>query len=139
MDGVRTHGSNFIVGLFGGIIAAIIGSAVWFGITVVTGMHVGYVALGVGALVGLSIRAAGNGRFFIFGVMGAVLTLLSCVTGEFLSTVQLATTPENDFYSVLTHVDWLDMVISLMTQNSPMMYLIYAIGIFEGYHFAIRK
>jgi hypothetical protein len=100
---------------------------------------VGYVALGIGALVGYAVRHAGNGPGIFFGIIGAVWTFLSCLAGEILAAIQLATTPRLDFYAVLTHVNMVDLVSTLVTHTDPIMYLIYAIGIFEGYKLSIRK
>ncbi len=139
VDGVRGRGEHLILGILAGTIAAIIGAAIWMGITVATNMHIGYVALGVGALVGLAIRFVGNGTSMIFGVAGAVLTFLGCLAGEILTVVQLSTTPQHDFFSVLTTIDLTQLVPRILEKTDPIMYLIYAIGIFEGYKFSIRK
>jgi hypothetical protein len=139
MDGVRGREENLLFGIFAGAIAAGIGAAIWMGITVMTGVHVGYVALGVGALVGLTVRFVGNGRGMIFGIVGAVLTLLGCLGGEVLTVVQLASTPQRDFYDTLTTIDLNQLIANIFDRMDPMMYLIYAIGIFEGYKFSIRK
>jgi ABC-type transporter Mla maintaining outer membrane lipid asymmetry permease subunit MlaE len=139
MDGVRGRGEHLILGLLAGIIAAVVGALIWMGITIATGYHVGYVALGVGALVGLSIRFVGNGTSLIFGIFGAVLTFLGCLGGEILTVVQLSTSPEHGFYSVLTTVDLPQLVPHILDKTEPLMYLIYAIGIYEGYKFSIRK
>jgi len=137
-DGVRGEGDSLILGMLAGVIAALIGAGLWMAFKVATGWDVGYLAFGIGAFVGFAIRAAGNGSSFIFGVAGAVLTFLSCVTGEFLARVQLATTPQHDFYGVLTHIDPIEMVNSMVTQTQAMMWVIFAIGIIEGYKFSIR-
>lgn len=109
------------------------------GITVATGVHVGYVALGVGALVGLTVRFIGNGRSMIFGIIGAVFTLVGCLGGEVLTVVQLASTAERDFFNTLTTIDLTQLVTNIFDRMDPIMYLIYGIGIFEGYKLSIRK
>jgi hypothetical protein len=139
LDGVRGHGENLILGILAGSVAAVVGALIWMGITVVTGFHVGYVALGVGALVGFAIRLAGNGTGMIFGIFGAVLTFLGCLGGEILAVVQTSTTPQNDFYSVLTTVDMTQLIGNIFSHTDPIMYFIYGIGIFEGYTLSIRK
>jgi len=75
----------------------------------------------------------------VFGVVGAILTLFGCLGGEVLTVVQLASTAEHDFYSTLTTLDLAQTVSNIFSQMDPLMYLIYAIGIFEGYKFSIRK
>jgi hypothetical protein len=139
MDGLPSRKENLPFGILAGTVAAVIGSLAWMGITIVTGWHVGYVALGVGALVGLAIRFFGNGTSMIFGIVGAVLTLLGCLGGEILTVIQLATTPQHDFFDILKSVDLVQVVINILKQTEPIMYLIYAIGIFEGYKLSIRK
>jgi hypothetical protein len=139
MDGVRGREENLLFGTFAGIIAAIVGALIWMGITVATGLHVGYVALGVGALVGLAVRFVGNGRGMIFGIIGAVLTLIGCLGGEVLTVVQLSSTPQRDFYNTLMTLDLTQLVTNIFDRMDPIMYLIYAIGIFEGYKLSIRK
>jgi len=139
VDGVRGREENLPFGILAGTVAAIVGALIWMGITVATGMHVGYVALGVGALVGLAVRYVGHGSSMIFGIIGAVFTLIGCLGGEILTMVQLSTTPQHDFYSVLTTVDLTQLVPRILDKTDPIMYLIYAIGIFEGYKLSIRK
>ena len=139
VDGVRGHGENFFLGLMAGIIAAIVGAGIWMGLTVATGMHVGYVAIGVGALVGFAIRLVGNGRSMIFGITGAVLTFVSCLTGEVAAVIQRSTSPESDFFAVLKAVDLTQLVSNIFAHTDPIMYFIYAIGIFEGYKLSMRK
>jgi len=139
VDGVRGRGENIFLGILAGTIAAVLGAAIWMGITVATGMHVGYVALGVGALVGLAIRFAGNGTGITFGIIGAVLTLAGCLGGEILTVVQLSSTPQRDFYHTLMTIDLTQLISNIFNRMDPIMYLIYGIGIFEGYKLSIRK
>ncbi len=139
VDGVRGRGENIFLGILAGTLAAALGAAIWMGITVATGMHVGYVALGVGALVGLAIRFAGNGTGITFGIIGAVLTLAGCLGGEILTVVQLSSTPQRDFYHTLMTIDLTQLISNIFNRMDPLMYLIYGIGIFEGYKLSIRK
>ena len=139
MDGVRGREVNLLFGILAGTIAAAIGAGVWMGIAVATGWRVGIVAIGVGALVGLVVRIVGNGRSMVFGIIGALLTLLGCMGGEILTVVQLSTSAQHDFYSTLTTLDLTQTLTNIFNKMDPMMYLIYGIGIFEGYKLSIRK
>ena len=138
MDGVR-GGENLFLGVLAGIIAAAVGAAVWMEITMATGAQFGLVALGVGALVGLAVRFVGNGTGMIFGVVGAILTLISCLSGEILTRVQQESTPERNFFTTLTSVDLPQLLTSIFNQMGPISYLIYGLGIYEGYKLSIRK
>jgi hypothetical protein len=108
-------------------------------ITLATGMHGGFVAIGVGALVGLAVRFCGNGTGMIFGIIGGLLTLAGCLGGEILTMAQLSVTPDRDFYMTLINSDVTQMISIIFNKMDTMMYLIYAIGIFEGYKFSIKK
>ena len=139
MDGVRGGGENLFLGILAGLVAAVIGATLWMGITVATNAHIGFVALGVGALVGFAVRLGGNGTSMIFGVIGAVLTLAGCLGGEILTVVQLASTPQRDFFTSLTTLDVGQTINNILSHTDAISYLIYAIGIYEGYKFSIRK
>src|SRR3989344_8188676 len=52
----ETKNPNFVGALIGGLIGAIIGGSIWYGIAVVTGYEIGYVALGLGYLVGFGVH-----------------------------------------------------------------------------------
>jgi len=138
-DGVRGRGENVFVGFLAGLAAAAVGAAVWMWVTLATESHLGLVAIGVGALVGFAIRLAGNGQGLIYGLMGAVLTLAGCVSGEVLTLVQLSVTPDRDFYHTITTIDLVQLTSNMLSNMTPITYLIYGVGLFEGYKFSMRK
>lgn len=140
MDGVRDLREDLFLGFLAGAVAAFLGALMWLGISIATGLHAGYVApLGVGALVGLAIRIAGSGRGMIFGILGVIFTLIGCLGGEVLTALQLSTTPQHDFYNMLTTVDLAQLVVTIYRHIEPIVYLIYAIGVYEGYKLSMRK
>ena len=131
---------NLALGILAGASAALAGALIWMGITVASGMHVGYVALAVGAGVGYAVRYTGKGVTKVFGVVGAVCTLLSCIAGEALAEIQMAASAQQTgFFQVLPLVDPGKLIGSVIENGSPITYLIYAIGIYEGYKFSFRK
>ena len=69
------------------VIAAVVGAAIWGGITAATGMEIGLVAWGIGILVGAGARIAG-GYGSGCGVVCAILALCAILAGKAL-TVQL--------------------------------------------------
>jgi hypothetical protein len=62
---------NMVGGFLAGAVAALVGAGVWALVTVLTGYQIGFMAIGVGFLVGLAVQFAGKGINKIFGVMGA--------------------------------------------------------------------
>jgi hypothetical protein len=67
-----------------GILAMLLGAALWAGITIVTGYRVGLMAIGVGALVGLAMFSARPTSTGIAAV-AALLTVIGGALGEFLA------------------------------------------------------
>ena len=106
----------------------------------VTGLHAEYVApLVVGAVVGFTVRYIGNGSGLTFGIIGAVLTLIGCLGGEIITVVQLASTPQRDFLNTLITIDLKQLIANVFDRMDLIMYLIYGIGIVEGYMLSLRK
>jgi len=139
VDGVRGHGNSLILAFLAGLAAAVVGAGIWMGITVATGLHVGYVALGVGALVGFAVRFAGNGTHAGYGIIGATFTALGCIAGEVLAVIWESTSPQVSFPDAFAHVDLSLLITNIVTKADPITYLIYGIGIFEGYKLSIRR
>ena len=77
---------NFALAIGAGLTAAIVGAAVWAIITITIKYQIGWMAIGVGFLVGFAISYAG-GTGVGFRILGALLALLGCVAGNFLSIV----------------------------------------------------
>jgi hypothetical protein len=75
---------NFFMGLVGGVIAMLASAIVWGAITYFTEYQIGWMAIGVGFLVGFAIRFFGRGKTLTFGISGAVLALIGCVLGNLL-------------------------------------------------------
>src|SRR5260221_13726610 len=62
---------SLLGGIGGGFISAIIGAVIWAAVTVATGYQIGWMAVGVGFLVGVAVRKYGKGLTPMFGVIGA--------------------------------------------------------------------
>lgn len=68
----------------GAIIAGVIGALVWGGISFATGYEIGYVAWGIGFLVGFGVVLTGGGSPMA-GIMSAVVALLAILGGKALA------------------------------------------------------
>ncbi len=102
-------------------------------------MHLGLVAIAVGALVGYAVRVGGHGTTMIYGIIGAVYTLVACVVGEALAIICQGTSADISFWTVASQVNYSDLFSTIVSHTSAISAFIYAIGIYEGYKFAIRK
>jgi len=131
---------NLVLGILAGAGAAVAGALIWMGITVATQMEFGLVAIAVGAGVGYAMRFAGKGVTKIFGVAGAVLTLLSCIAGEAFSIIYMnATADGTGFFEALPRVDFVALVQGIVAHSSIITYVIYGFGIYQGYKLSFRK
>jgi len=143
-DGVRGHGENFFLALLAGIVAAVIGAALWMGIAVTAAKQfsfipIGVMAIAVGALVGFAIRVAGNGRGVIFGLLGAVLAFLGCLGGDVLTVIQQSTGPSLNFIDALKATDLSQLVQNIFAKMDVITYVAYGIGVYEGFTLSRRK
>lgn len=122
-----------------GALASIVGAVAWGLISVATGYQIGYMAIGVGFLVGMAMRQ-GKGVTMIFGIIGAALSLLSCVMGDFFSIIGLiAKEYDISFMETLTQIDFKD-VVSLLTDNLASMTIVfYGVALYEGYKLSFRE
>lgn len=128
---------NLVAGLAAGAVAALVGAVIWAVVTDVTGYQIGFMAIGVGFIVGYAVRVAGKGIDQSFGFMGAVLALLGCVVGNAFAVIGIVASQQNIPYSDL--VD-LSIIVNLMTLTfSPMDLVFYAIAIYEGYKLSFRQ
>ncbi|MEO5915491.1 MAG: hypothetical protein ABIS50_14760 [Luteolibacter sp.] len=76
---------NLVTGGLAGLAAALVGAGTWAAVTYFTNYQIGFMAIGVGYLVGVTMRKYGNGQSNAFGVLAAVLAVLGCVLGNLLS------------------------------------------------------
>ncbi|MBC8489653.1 MAG: hypothetical protein H8D45_26845 [Bacteroidetes bacterium] len=131
---------NLPFGIIAGFIAAIIGAVIWGIITVSTGFQIGYMALAIGALVGITIRITGKGIDQIFGFWGAGIALFGVVLGNFLSIIGFIANAEGlGYFETLTLLDY-NYVPELMAETFSIIDLVfYGIAIYEGYRFSFRQ
>jgi hypothetical protein len=123
--------------LLAGAVAAVIGASIWAAITVSTGYQIGWIAVGVGILVGYAVRIAGQGVTVAFSIIGAVFALVGCVLGNLLAGISvIADELEIGFFDALLNFDYSVSFEILGAMFSPMDLLFYGIAIWEGFKFA---
>lgn len=75
---------KLLIGGFCGVIGGAIGAAVWAAISYFTGFEIGWIACGIGALVGFGMALGSRGEAGIAGgVVAAVIALLSVGAGKY--------------------------------------------------------
>ena len=77
-------GDALVPAILGGVLAAVIGGAIWAGIVIWTDREIGYIALGVGALCGLGVVLfTGGKKGFPLQVIAAVTSVLGILIGKY--------------------------------------------------------
>src|SRR6266702_8306688 len=95
---------KLLLGGLAGLAAAIIGAIVWAILTVTTKYQIGWMAIGVGALVGFALRIGNGGK--LFGILGAFLALFGCILGNYFSLIAFASAEEHvAFFTMLNNAD----------------------------------
>ena len=132
---------NFPLAILVGALAALVGAALWGLITSLTGYQIGYMAVGIGFLVGIAVRIAGKGIDPQFGYLGAGLSLLGCLIGNYLGIVfYFAKEANTSFFEAYQMINALSSVSSVMVQSFGVMdILFYGIAVYEGYKFSFRN
>jgi hypothetical protein len=133
---------NFSMALVGGLAVAIIGATAWALVAMTTSHATGWMAVGVGLLVGGAVRTLGRGIDRSFGYLGATMSLVGCLLGNLLSVCTIVAGQENlSLVAVLGSVCTKPAVIpaALIATFHPLDLLFYGIALYEGYRFSFRQ
>jgi len=133
---------NLVMGVLGGFLAAIVAAVLWGLITYVTSFQIGFMAIGVGILVGLGVKYFGSGLTPVYGVVGAVLALFGCVLGNIMASVIGAARAEGSSFGLVfaTLASSPSIFGEILVETfSPIDLLFYGIAIYEAYQFSIRR
>jgi hypothetical protein len=134
----RTHG-RFVLAVIAGFSMALVGAGLWMAVTLLTGLHVGIVALGIAVAIGFAILVAGQGTHPFFGLLGAFFTLLSCLAGELGEAIAGQTSESLNFYNALFQFDLSVFTAAIITHTSPLMGGIYVLSAIIAYNLSFRK
>ena len=131
---------NLPLALIGGAVAAAVSAAIWAGVTASTGYQIGFMAIGVGFVVGYAVRILGKGMTSPFGIVGAVFSLLGCAVGNLLAVTQIIAAEDGgsllDALPQLTPELAQELMVAFF---SPMDLLFYALALYYGYTLAFRQ
>lgn len=127
-----------MLGVMAGVIAMLVGTAIWVTVTVATNFQIGYMAVGVGFLVGIAMRWAGRGQSTTFQGIGGALALLGCALGNLFTGCELiAEANEVLFAEVVGGLNF-ELVQGIMTAMfSPMDILFYALAAMAGWKYSV--
>ena len=131
---------NLVMGFLYGLFAALAGAAVWAGATIATGYQVGWLAVGIGFVVGIAVRAGGKGIDQVYGIIGGVLSLFGCALGNLLTVAWFVSQEYGvPIPEVLEGMDPA-MAIEMMAASFQWMDLLfYGLAVYFGYRYAFRE
>lgn len=85
----KNKDGNILLGIIGGFVASIIAALLWGGLASIIRTEIGYMALGVGFLVGLGVKVLGRSSNLIFALIGALFSIIGCILGSILGILFL--------------------------------------------------
>ncbi len=131
---------NLVMGTLAGFVASVAGAGVWAVVTVMTEYQIGWMAIGIGLLVGFAVRYTGKGIEQSFGIVGAAMSLVGCALGNILTiSYFVALNQEMAFMDVLTQLDYPIIVEMLTTTFQIIDLLFYGLAVYVGYKYAFRQ
>jgi hypothetical protein len=131
---------NLAVGSLAGLVTAVVGAAIWAAVTVATEYQIGWMAVGVGFIVGMAMRFTGKGIDQIFGVVGAVMALVGCALGNLFTVVYFAAAEFNiPMMDIMSQMTFADVFGILRDTFQVMDILFYGLALYFGYRYAFRQ
>lgn len=128
------NSGNILLAVIAGMVAMLVGAGFWAGITVFMNMQIGYMAIGVGLLVGASVMFAGRGQSMTYGIIGAGFAILACVLGNLLAMVGMKSgTDMQVFYQTLTSLNLDTIVKMFQIWTEPVDLAFYAVAVYFGF------
>lgn len=132
-----TTRQNFLLAVGTGLLAAIVGEMVWAVVTVMTSYQIGWMAVGVGFLVGGMVRLFGRGVDKRFSYLGAGMALFGCLLGNCLTYCMfIARDAGLSIAAVLTQVNPGALPNLMLSNLHPLDILFYGLALYEGYRFS---
>ena len=131
---------NLVNGLVAGLVSSLVGAGIWAGVTIVTEYQIGWIAIGIGFVVGYSVRVAGKGIDQVYGIAGALLSLAGCALGNvFTITYYISLGEGISFMEILPQLNPA-IVIEMLTSTFEIMdVLFYGIAVYFGYKYSFRQ
>lgn len=133
---------NLSLALVGGLIAALVGAAVWALLAMATGYYIGWMAVGVGFLVGGAVRFLGRGVDRSFGRLGLALSVFGCLLGNLLSICMIVAGQDGlSTLAVLTYIGSKPAVIpaAMVATFHALDPLFYGVALYAGYRLSFRR
>lgn len=131
---------GFRIAAAGGLLAAGVGALAWAAIASAANAPVPWMVLGMGLLVGGAVRVVGRGSDRSFGVLGAGLSLFSCLLGTCLGNcVIIARDVELSVASVFTQINAVTLARLIAATFHPLDLLLYGLALYLAYRLSFKR
>lgn len=135
---------NYFKGILSGITAGLVCAFLWAQICIFSGLVISAMAIGVGLVVGLTIRLVGNGIEKKFGYWGAIISLFSCFLGDILAIIGfVAKANDLPFFEMLifrfNYSELPSFFMETLNFKDFLFYIFYSFALAFGYRFSFRK
>jgi hypothetical protein len=129
--------TNILGGFVGGLVAAALATAVWYGVVATTQYQIGLVAIAVGFIVGYGVVFGANRRGSVILVpISVIFTLLALVISEYLIVAHFvgqAMAEEGLTIELLQPPDVVISVVMESLQQDPLTLAFWAIALFQAF------
>lgn len=141
LEGAPDTGRPFVA-FCAGLAAALLCAVIWSVIMVQAKVQGGFMAVGLGFVVGAAVRKLGNGNTPTFSTIGAFCTIVGCALGNFFAACGLyAAAQDRPLVLVVAQVmdDPITGLRLMQAIFNPWDLIYYAIAIFLGYRLSRRS
>jgi hypothetical protein len=131
------HDQDFIKAAVLGSLIGLAGASLWAVIAFFAHVSSGFIAMLIGALVGLTVRYFGKGITLKFAILGSSISFLACLVGNFLMVIAFTSKEMSvPFFSIFSSLPLVNIPRIMWITMRPMDFVFYAIAIYEGFRFS---
>ena len=107
LDGIDLKSISILFSVVAGVLASCIATVVYALYPFLFGIQLEFLAIGVGFIVGFAISKFSKRKNHILGIIGAALSLLSCVMGDVLSAIAIYSYQNNaPFFEIIANLNF---------------------------------
>ncbi len=132
--------SNPFGAIVGGIIGAVVGAILSAYITIIFRQEIGIPFIAVGFLTGFLVRTLGKGTTSIYGIIGALFTIIGCTLGKLLTVIIVQANDKGiTITEALKNFDLTETIPLVEYTFNKYDYFVYIIAIVTAYMYSIHK
>lgn len=131
---IEPYSPKIVPAVLAASVACGISAIIWAAITVITGYQIGWIAIGIGFLVGIAVKRFGGDPAPVLGLIGGLFSFLGCFIGNFLTICALVAEAEGiPVTQIVANIQFSAIPTIMMETTGIMDLLFYGLAIFQGY------